>query len=76
MSRYHVANSYGLFRRMTGVDGRPEVVLEYSDDVKGPWKEYHFMYKPGDVTAAPVFVRKYFSNQQLVGFKKICIYLH
>lgn len=27
-----LANSYGLFRRMTGVGGRPEVVLEGSYD--------------------------------------------
>ena len=25
---YHVTSSYGLFRRMTGVGGRPEVVIE------------------------------------------------
>src|SRR3989442_7066958 len=31
----------------------PEVILEYSDDVNGPWKEYHFMYKPGNTTASP-----------------------
>lgn len=59
-SRYHVTSSYGLFRRMTGVEkGRPEVILEYSDDVNGPWKEYHFMYKPGNTTASPVFVAPY-----------------
>lgn len=27
-----LANSYGLFRRMTGLSGRPEVVLEGSYD--------------------------------------------
>jgi len=55
LQRYHIANSYGLFRRMTGVGGRPEVILEYSDDVNGPWKEYQFLYKPGNTSAAPVF---------------------
>ncbi|ODN03967.1 Lipase maturation factor 2 [Orchesella cincta] len=59
-SRYHVTSSYGLFRRMTGVEkGRPEVVLEYADDPNGPWKEYHFLYKPGNTSAAPVFVAPY-----------------
>ena len=28
-SRYEVANAYGLFRRMTGVDGRDEVELTW-----------------------------------------------
>lgn len=32
VDRYQVVNSYGLFRRMTGVGGRPEVVIEGSSD--------------------------------------------
>ncbi|KAK9400330.1 lipase maturation factor 2 [Crotalus adamanteus] len=36
VDRYQLANSYGLFRRMTGVGGRPEVVLEGSHD-KETW---------------------------------------
>jgi hypothetical protein len=57
LSKYNIANSYGLFRRMTGVEkGRPEVVLEYGDSLDGPWKEYSFLYKPGNISAGPVFV--------------------
>lgn len=45
---------------MTGVEkGRPEVILEYADNMDGPWKEYHFMYKIGNVSASPVFVGKF-----------------
>lgn len=32
VDRYQLVNSYGLFRRMTGVGGRPEVVIEGSSD--------------------------------------------
>ncbi|NXT05006.1 LMF2 factor, partial [Prunella fulvescens] len=32
VERFQVVNSYGLFRRMTGVGGRPEVILEGSYD--------------------------------------------
>ncbi|KAM6288968.1 LOW QUALITY PROTEIN: lipase maturation factor 2, partial [Aegotheles albertisi] len=32
VEQFQVVNSYGLFRRMTGVGGRPEVVLEGSYD--------------------------------------------
>lgn len=32
VDRYQLVNSYGLFRRMTGVGGRPEVVIEGSHD--------------------------------------------
>ena len=42
-----LTNSYGLFRRMTGVEARPEVVLEASGDMLS-WQEVNFRYKPGD----------------------------
>lgn len=50
-----LANSYGLFRRMTGLGGRPEVVLEGSYDGHH-WTEIEFMYKPGNVSRAPPVV--------------------
>jgi Lipase maturation factor len=34
---------------MTGVKGRPEVVIEGSNSMEGPWQEYEFKYKPGNV---------------------------
>ena len=37
--------------RMTGVGGRPEVIIEGRQGPTGEWKEYHFLYKPGDVSA-------------------------
>ncbi|NXS69267.1 LMF2 factor, partial [Pandion haliaetus] len=55
VERFQVVNSYGLFRRMTGVGGRPEVVLEGSYD-KQTWTEIEFMYKPGNVSMAPPVV--------------------
>ena len=30
LQEFRVSNSYGLFRRMTGILGRPEIVLEGS----------------------------------------------
>lgn len=52
----HLVNSYGLFRRMTGVGGRPEVIIEGSNSIDGPWKEYEFLYKPGNVNNSLPFV--------------------
>ncbi|KAI3382005.1 hypothetical protein SNEBB_002216 [Seison nebaliae] len=61
---FHIARSYGLFRRMTGVGGRPEIIVEGTNENleilpitpreddeprEYEWKEYHFKYKPGDV---------------------------
>ncbi|XP_063217415.1 lipase maturation factor 2-like [Bacillus rossius redtenbacheri] len=56
LDHLHLANSYGLFRRMTGVGGRPEVIIEGSNHLEGPWKEYNFLYKPGNVNSTPPFV--------------------
>ncbi|NXY88352.1 LMF2 factor, partial [Alcedo cyanopectus] len=53
--RLQPVQSYGLFRRMTGLGGRPEVVLEGSYD-RHSWTEIEFMYKPGNVSRAPPFV--------------------
>uniref|UniRef100_A0A8C8S9E1 Lipase maturation factor n=1 Tax=Pelusios castaneus TaxID=367368 RepID=A0A8C8S9E1_9SAUR len=55
VDRYQLVNSYGLFRRMTGVGGRPEVVLEGSYDMQ-KWTEIEFMYKPGNISAMPPVV--------------------
>ena len=35
---------------MTGVGGRPEVVIEGSNNMKSGWKEYEFLYKPGNTS--------------------------
>ncbi|KAM9377958.1 lipase maturation factor 2a isoform 2-T2 [Pholidichthys leucotaenia] len=55
VDRYQLVNSYGLFRRMTGVGGRPEVVIEGSSDAV-TWTEIEFMYKPGNLSASPPVV--------------------
>lgn len=34
---------------MTGVGGRPEVIIEGSEYTDREWKEYNFLFKPGDV---------------------------
>ncbi|EFN87863.1 lipase maturation factor 2 [Harpegnathos saltator] len=56
VNHLHLVNSYGLFRRMTGIEGRPEVIIEGSDSIDGPWKEYEFLYKPGNVNNSLPFV--------------------
>ncbi|KAM7441466.1 Lipase maturation factor2 [Porites harrisoni] len=53
---FELVNSYGLFRSMTGVGGRPEVIIEGSNNIDGPWMEYHFHYKPGNVSKPPPVV--------------------
>ena len=54
-----ITSPYGLFRRMTGVGGRPELIIEGSNDLEANWKEYEFLYKPGDVTKPLPFLGKH-----------------
>ncbi|CAG5132461.1 unnamed protein product, partial [Candidula unifasciata] len=56
---FHVTSSYGLFRRMTGVGGRPELIIEgHAKDRQAAdgWLTYEFLYKPGNVSEAPPIV--------------------
>uniref|UniRef100_A0A8C8CYJ4 Lipase maturation factor n=1 Tax=Oncorhynchus tshawytscha TaxID=74940 RepID=A0A8C8CYJ4_ONCTS len=55
VERYRLVSAYSLDSRMTGVDGRSEVILEGSMD-KNTWTEIEFMYKPGNVGMAPPVV--------------------
>lgn len=48
-------NSYGLFRRMTGVDGRPELSVEVSMDGT-TWREVIFKFKPTATNRAPQLI--------------------
>ncbi|CAH3132477.1 unnamed protein product [Porites lobata] len=51
-----LTNAYGLFRSMTGVGGRPEIIIIGSNSMEGPWEEYNFLYKPGNIYQPPPFV--------------------
>lgn len=57
--QWRLVDGYGLFRRMTGVEGRPEVIIEGSNSLEGPWQEYEFLYKPGNVNSTLPFVAPY-----------------
>ncbi|GAB6020284.1 Lipase maturation factor 2 [Chamberlinius hualienensis] len=56
VGQYQIVNPYGLFRKMTGVGGRPEIVIEGSNSIVDGWKEYHFDYKPGNLSSPPQFI--------------------
>lgn len=37
LNHYELTHSYGLFRRMTGVGGRPEIIIEGANEIHGKW---------------------------------------
>jgi hypothetical protein len=51
--QFYIANNYGLFAVMTTV--RHEISIEGSND-GAAWREYPFLYKPGDVSRPPRWV--------------------
>ncbi|GLV46648.1 uncharacterized protein CBL_11509 [Carabus blaptoides fortunei] len=59
MERLHVVNSYDMFKRMPGANGRLEIVLEGSNNIEGPWMEYQLFYKPSNVNHSLPFVAPY-----------------
>ena len=49
--RLRLAGTYGAFGVVS--EQREELIFESANDVKGPWKEYHFKVKPGDIYRKP-----------------------
>ncbi|EGT43258.1 hypothetical protein CAEBREN_01125 [Caenorhabditis brenneri] len=43
--------------KMTGIYGRPEIVIEGATNIEGPWKEISFSSKPGNVSRRPDYPR-------------------
>jgi hypothetical protein len=54
LDHLQLTKSYGLFWRMTGVGGHPEVILEGSIQLTGLWLKYNFLYWPGGVNSCVI----------------------
>ena len=55
--KLRLCNTYGAFG--TVAEQREELIIESANDVKGPWREYHFKVKPGDVRRRPRWISPY-----------------
>lgn len=60
LHKLHAINQYGLFNKILSTDGRPEIILEGADNLEGPWLEYSFLYKPGNINHSLPFVGMYY----------------
>ncbi len=52
-----LVNSYGAFG--TVEEERIELIIQAAEEYDGPWLEYQFKVKPGDVTTRPRFISPY-----------------
>ncbi|CAI2357308.1 unnamed protein product [Caenorhabditis sp. 36 PRJEB53466] len=50
-----LANFYGSYKQMTTF-GKPEIIIEGAHAIEGPWKEFQFSSKPGDISKRPKFI--------------------
>ena len=55
--RLRLANTYGAFG--TVAETRIELIIESASNIDGPWKEYQFKVKPGDVHRSPRWISPY-----------------
>lgn len=49
--------TYGAFGVVS--ETREELIIESAADIEGPWREYHFKVKPGDVHRRPRWISPY-----------------
>jgi len=55
--RLRLCGTYGAFGVVA--EQREELIIESANDIKGPWKEYHFKVKAGDVHKRPRWISPY-----------------
>lgn len=48
LGKLHIVNEHGKLVALPK-EKRLELVLEGSNNIEGPWQEYTFLYKPGNV---------------------------
>lgn len=60
LAPYKFTNSYVPPKELINFESRKEIVIEGANDIKGPWFEYQFLYKPGNVNSTPPIIGKYF----------------
>ncbi|XP_050535922.1 lipase maturation factor 2-like [Daktulosphaira vitifoliae] len=59
LSPYKLSNSYIPPKELLNFESRKEIVLEGASDLKGPWYEYQFVYKPSSVNVTPPIIAPY-----------------
>lgn len=56
LAPYKISNSYLPPKELINVESRKEIIIQGANDIKGPWYEYQFLYKPGNVNVTPPII--------------------
>ncbi|XP_025408898.1 lipase maturation factor 2-like [Sipha flava] len=59
LAPYKISNSYVLPNKLFNFENRKEIIIQGASDIKGPWYEYQFLYKPGNVNVTPPIIVPY-----------------
>lgn len=60
LAPYKISNSYLPPKEFINLENRKEIIIQGANDIKGPWYEYQFLYKPGNVNVTPPIIGLYF----------------
>jgi hypothetical protein len=55
--KLRLCGTYGAFGVVS--EAREELIIESAEDIKGPWKEYSFNVKPGNIYRPPRWISPY-----------------
>ncbi len=55
--KLRLSSTYGAFGVVS--ESREELIIESAKDIDGPWREYHFRVKPGDIHRRPPWISPY-----------------
>mmetsp|Transcript_2768 Transcript_2768/g.5406 ORF Transcript_2768/g.5406 Transcript_2768/m.5406 type:complete len:757 (+) Transcript_2768:339-2609(+) len=55
--KLRLCSTYGAFGVVS--ETRQELIIESANNIDGPWKEYHFRVKPGDIHKRPPWISPY-----------------
>lgn len=61
LAPYKISNSYVPPKELINFESRKELIIQGANDIKGPWYEYQFLYKPGNVNVTPPIIGLYFT---------------
>lgn len=56
LAPYKISNSYTPPKEFINLESRKEIIVQGASDIKGPWYEYQFLFKPGNVNITPPII--------------------
>lgn len=59
LAPYKISNSYTPPEEFINFESRKEIVIQGASDIAGPWYDYQFLYKPGNVNVTPPVIGLY-----------------